>query len=131
MNKQKLTLGRALAILKNNGSPEAVQSTISSQEAKLFQSLRDRRESLLAAPEEVERVLQSIPPHCCREEQPRLHENTDFFVAYVLIEPRNGRNDNHYLRLMKHLNDCYRCFEEYSAILRDYYNQSQLTASHP
>lgn len=64
-----------------------------------------------------------LPITSCSSNESVLDENDRFFVGHTLIEqdPKNIRHD----RLMKHLNNCYECFQVYSQFYKDYYQAYQ------
>ncbi|MBN1482558.1 hypothetical protein EH223_10970 [candidate division KSB1 bacterium] len=45
-------------------------------------------------------------------------ENDRFFITHLLIEPLHKTD---YRLLIKHLNDCYACFQIYSQFFKDYH----------
>ena len=55
----------------------------------------------------------------CSINQPFLENNEDFFIALF----SDTKHDDACIRLYKHMNDCYPCFEIFSQVLRDYYRQ--------
>ncbi len=59
-----------------------------------------------------------LPITSCSTKESILEDNDRFFVDHTLIEPlqKNIRHD----RLVKHLNNCYECFQIYSQFYKDY-----------
>lgn len=126
MSAHDLTLGQTLALLKGEFDGEQIEiDQLSSSNKHELQTLRDRMNVLMRSPKDAGRILQTITDTCCHSEKPQLAENADFFIAHVIVYPKASIMSNHCERLSKHLNDCFRCFEEYSKVMRDYYHQSQ------
>ncbi len=48
-----------------------------------------------------------------------LHDNDRFFIGHTLIKP--SRHNAEHDRLVKHLNNCFSCFQVYSQFYKDYY----------
>lgn len=111
-------LGSALALLKadNNNIP-----ALNGRPAnKNVTDLRMRFIALHSAGKEA-RLFNNIPEGMCYGGKPFLAENTDFFLALFLNESEHAACS----KLIKHLNDCYACFEIFTAIVRDYYRKYQ------
>ena len=69
------------------------------------------------------RIAMEIPVSRCKVSQPFLQNADDFFITHLVLEP-NGHRE-YYSSLIKHLNDCYACFEIYSQVFKDYYHALQ------
>ena len=67
----------------------------------------------------------AVPDRSCLVDRPFLEGNIDFFLLYLGIAPivRSGCIDC--ARLMKHLNDCCRCFDVYCGTLREYFFEKE------
>jgi hypothetical protein len=123
-----LTLGEALAILAierrvANGNHGHVPP-LSAPGENYLQALRERAQAL-SLPENFEVVFNALPVHRCETEKTFLAENEDFFLAYFLASSNPANGGNACLKLLKHLNDCFECFEEFSAVLQNYYHKFQ------
>ena len=68
--------------------------------------------------------IDSIPTGCCLSASPFLKENGAFFISHILLDnPLPEQNKDK--PFIKHLNDCFWCFQIYSTVFRDYYWQRQ------
>ena len=67
----------------------------------------------------------AVPDRSCLVDRPFLEGNIDFFLLYLGIASiaRSGCIDC--ARLMKHLNDCYRCFDVYCSTLQEYFIEKE------
>lgn len=83
-------------------------------------ALRERREQLHTDPTSLAKLFQAFSDEACEEECPLLAGHTDFFLFYTLIAPQRQGSAEECLRLFRHLNGCYLCFEEYGPILQEY-----------
>ena len=121
MNVASLRLGQAMAILEAELQNKKAQESYSIDEGYL-KDLRHRTEALASDSNAIQNLIQSIPLHTCFSEQPFLAENVDFFLVYFFVLPT--KQDITFIceRLWKHLNDCYRCFQAYAEVMRDYCN---------
>lgn len=126
MTKTQLTLGMALAHIDAEIKSETIcnRSGLSETDANYLQSLRQRRESILSL-DCTEKIFNALPKYCCQTELPHLAENIDLFIARFLIYPEEVHKSKLCKKLSKHLNDCFRCFEEFCQVLRDYYHTTQ------
>ena len=118
---QKLTLGKALAYLNAGRIAEKQLSALSKE---YLQRLSERWKSIVSS-EDVDSILKSVPENCCHSEKPHLADNEDFFLARILVSPVAGDSSKNCLRLMSHLNECFRCFEEFCWVFGEYYHKSQ------
>jgi hypothetical protein len=64
-----------------------------------------------------------FPSTSCSAKESILMNNDRFFIGHTLIEPfqKNVKHD----RLVKHLNNCYACFQVYSQFYKDYFQADQ------
>jgi hypothetical protein len=132
MSVQKLPLGKALAYLKAERArgKTCYGEELSATEKSHLQFLRERVQAM-SSPDDVNRVLQALPERCCQTEIPFLAGNEDFFLARFLCHSQDGNGSDDCERLFKHLNDCFRCFEEFSLVMLEYYHQSQGLSQNP
>ena len=66
-----------------------------------------------------------IPSQPCMQEKHFLKENRDFFVHHFFFYEKDKNHMHTRKKLMKHLNNCYWCFCEYSDIFKDYFRMWQ------
>lgn len=120
-NVQDFTVGKALALLAGHLKGKELQSqSFSSAYTDFFQILQGRMKALLKEPETVRQILSDFPDECCESENSALADNIDFFVAHLVVGPHSGINSKHCVRLSSHLNNCFRCFETYCDVTRDF-----------
>ena len=64
-----------------------------------------------------------FPSTSCSTKESMLLNNDRFFISHTLIEPsqKNVKHD----RLVKHLNNCFSCFQVYSQFYKDYFQAHQ------
>ena len=67
----------------------------------------------------------SIPTACCLSTSPFLQENDAFFISHLLLNNPLPEHDKKNKPFIKHLNDCYWCFQIYSKVFRDYFWERQ------
>lgn len=60
-----------------------------------------------------------IPSTSCSSKESVLLHNDRFFIGHTLINPALSKKKHD--KLIKHLNDCFACFEIYSQFYKDYY----------
>ncbi|NIV95796.1 hypothetical protein GWN42_24130 [candidate division KSB1 bacterium] len=120
MNERKLSLGSALAFIKKEDDGTASENRISPAHETYLQPLRERHKFLTDSPQEVERIWKSIHKKGCHREKTFLAENGDFFIVFLLLGIHAEQEENHCKRLSEHLNNCYRCFEEYADVMLDF-----------
>jgi hypothetical protein len=61
-----------------------------------------------------------IPNGSCYIDKPFLENNIEFFLRYLKIANISNSGYIDCNRFIKHLNDCYRCFDIYCDIMREY-----------
>lgn len=66
-------------------------------------------------------ILDGIPEHPCHTESHFLEGNDDFFIASILKSSQD--EGMHCQRLIRHLNDCFLCFETYGEVMSDFLNE--------
>ena len=120
-------LGRALARLvrQNEGGAPAYR-LVSAGQKRTMQMLRDRLRER-AQLKETDRPVPIIPGKECAQEGAYLEGNVDFFLDHLM-----SRNLHTVCpKLIKHINDCYRCFEIYAGVMRGFTLEPQVEASNP
>ncbi len=118
MRTQKVSLGWALAHLQ---AEKKVQSAQVSEADKDYLHKILKRYYLMKDNGRLHEALEELPTHTCSLDHPFLQNNEDFFIALF----SDTKHDEACIRLYKHMNDCYRCFEIFSQILRDYYHHGE------
>ncbi|MFQ5640335.1 MAG: hypothetical protein ACE5IR_20340 [bacterium] len=121
---QEMTLGAALAIIRNEREVSSVSGKASKKDQELLRRLRERRDFFNRNPEERKRQLNSLTKKCCGDRESGLSRNNDYFVAQLLTSSKATDKQNCDL-LAVHLNNCYKCFIIYSDVLRDFYHYTQ------
>ncbi len=112
-------LGWALAHLQAERTTTSSQLTPSEQD--YLEHMKDRFK-LLNGNGKMVSLLENLPDRTCLINQPFLADNEDFFIALF----SDTKHDEACIRLYKHMNDCYPCFEIFSQVLRDYYRQGEV-----
>lgn len=69
-------------------------------------------------------LFKNIPSSSCSGKSPFLLDNVDFYVAFLLVGIDEDNNEYH-AKIVKHLNDCFWCFELFTDVLRDFFHASQ------
>lgn len=109
-------LGRALAVLAFEGKRKAGEGgAVFPERDETVNMLRERLRKLEASGTEG-RGVQGLPEKECAQDAAFMEENADFFLDYLM---GGGRRDA-CPGLVRHINDCYRCFEIYSDVMRGY-----------
>ena len=68
-------------------------------------------------------IVSAIPRGECHKEDCFLNARWDFFVLYLVNNFKDSHDGGMCERLMIHLNDCFRCMERFSEVIRDYHRQ--------
>lgn len=124
-NGRQMGLGAALAYIKLNKYPNKIKGKeLSDQDIKYIQSLRTRYEYLLTRGS-VEKVFQSIPKYSCESTSQYLAGNVDFFISYVLLSDEQELLEKFSTSILKHLNDCFWCFDYFTDVMREFYQTTQ------
>lgn len=119
MTNNTVTLGKCVAYLSfaidsNRDMSGMLPDCRDSQE--MYDTVKSIYDDLIAMKKKHERT--PIPAVRCSS-TPFLKENARFFVAHSLVEPRQKTVENQ--DLIKHLNNCYFCFQIYSQFYKDFY----------
>ncbi len=109
-------LGRALAVLAFGEKRKAGDGgAVSAGRDETVGMLRERLRELEASGTEG-RSVSGLPDKGCAQDPVFMEENADFFLDYLM-----GSGPRHACPgLIRHINDCYRCFEIYSDVMRGY-----------
>lgn len=108
-----ISLGNALALLRQHNDINALAEVrqVAHNELKFVRDLHTR---LNSAHVSANGFL--IPTQPCLLENPFLADNHDFFLNLFIVNPP----DFPCQQLMRHLNDCYSCFEFFTQVMRDF-----------
>ncbi|MCK6623122.1 MAG: hypothetical protein HUU32_16090 [Calditrichaceae bacterium] len=118
-------LGRILACLQirrtlsNTPGTTAGKIQLSGAEQKLLEFADHRLEEIAAAPGFLAR-LEQLTKYRCQTGKSCLKDNLDFFLALLFL--KTDGDSNVCECLFTHLNACYHCFEEFSEVMRYYFN---------
>ena len=124
MSELRFFFAEALAILEfEHTSGQSAQIDLSVENTERLKKLREHVNNFQSSG--LDSILQKCPTGPCQTESPFLQENEDFFIALVMFKIRGEQNGKHCNPLIEHLNDCFRCFEVYSEVMRQYYSNSQ------
>jgi|GEM_PF-2203424 len=118
----ELTLGQALAYLEIElmGRKAQPAEPFAPSENIFLQNLRSRLQNMQHSHAEL-LLSTDVPKHECHSATPYLADNSDFFLAHILIRKGNSGPEPPF----KHLNDCFNCFEIYCQVMQDYYHTCQ------
>lgn len=117
-------LGKALAFIKNIHELDIEKLEGLSPAQKNYITQLHHRFVELSTSDMRNEILETIPQHACLSDKPFLKDNKDFFISYLLLGPADEYEEIHQ-DLLKHLNDCYWCFETFTQVLRDYFHSSR------
>jgi hypothetical protein len=114
-------LGKSLAIIgnrENKSSPDLLSDGKSNQK-NVVENI-EKRLKIINSSKSSMFININIPNESCLIENPFMENNIDFFLLYlgIAICPNNKCIDCN--KLIKHLNDCYRCFDLYCNTIREY-----------
>lgn len=114
-------LGKCLAIIgsKGNKSNPILKYDGGSNQKSVEQFIEKRFNDITSSKYDMLLNI-NIPDGSCFVDRPFLENNIDFFLLYlgIVCSPNNGTIDCS--RLMKHLNDCYRCFDVYCNTIQEF-----------
>jgi hypothetical protein len=124
--QQDISIGHALAYLSHEICVGTKRDwpELNDKAHDYIQALRDRWEEI-RTDQGSQAILASLPKTSCQTEETYLDNNEDFFVARLLVCGEDEPGSDFCVRLFGHLNDCYRCFEGFCQVLRDYYQKDQ------
>ncbi len=125
MNKENwhLELGQALAVLKAKRGVEAAREVLSlSPSQENYINELSQAFKRLHTKATISALFADIPLHMCRVNQSLIRDNVELVLAIFLCEIP-GKDCP---RLLKHLNSCFHCEEEFAEVLREYHKQLQL-----
>ena len=122
----KYTLGQILAYLYTERSDKNPDHTfkLSTEETEQLDSMRQRFEKISFG-ENFFNILTCLPNNQCNGEIAHLQSNEDVFFAILSLGLKNGDCSKDCKQLFNHLNSCFRCFEIFSDVMRDFYFKSQ------
>jgi hypothetical protein len=109
-------LGRALARLVLETKHDALNDgSAASGQGEMMRTLRERLSGLKASGTGG-RGVSGLPEKECAQHGAYMEGNVDFFLDHLLSRNR----ENACPGLIRHINDCYRCFEIYAGVMRGY-----------
>lgn len=112
-------IGRALAVIEVEAESNHTVASLPSSLVEYVQHLKQVREELLDDGRAAQ-ILTDIPIPCCQNKKALLDGNERYFVARFAIE-RDDTDDSKPCRsLATHLNNCYRCFNSFTDVLRHF-----------
>ena len=124
MNGKEMGIGAALAYIKSTKDAKEINGKrISEQDFEYIRSLRNRFDYLAARGNE-EKIFQSIPENRCECTNQFLSGNVDFFLSFVLLDD-DLKLEKFSPRFIKHLNNCFWCFDIFTNVMREYYYTTQ------
>jgi len=126
MKTDELSIGQALAYAIADIQDIRMENLkINSKSKDYLNKIKERYLILKNSPKELENIIDIVPRTCCPSDIPFLKNNSDFFIAFLLLCENNKKNLNTSPHFIKHLNDCYWCFKSYNKFIRDFYYTSQ------
>jgi hypothetical protein len=114
-------LGKSLAIIanrQNNSSPDLIYDEKSNQ--KNVVEIIEKRLKIINSSKSSIFININIPKESCFIEGPFIENNIDFYLLYLGIAKSQKNKYIDCNKLIKHLNDCYRCFDAYCNTIREY-----------
>lgn len=118
----KTTFGHFLAYCLSQKSMDELTSIFHFSASERREMERFRQQAIeINASGGSATILNMIPTHECHCEHSFLQNNEGFFFALVFDNKNAAEFESRCLRLTRHLNDCYRCFEIFHHTMRDYY----------
>lgn len=67
--------------------------------------------------------IDKLPNLACTQENCFLKDNVDFYISYLFLYKNSMPDQKQTDRLLKHLNNCYWCFLDYSQVIKRYFHQ--------
>ncbi len=123
---QRLTLGKALAYIETEMMAKIPQNAppLAPSDNLLLQNLKNRLQNIEHS-HSVLHIVSDVPKHQCSWATPYLADNSDFFLAHLIVRNANCWHGLNLEQQFKHLNKCFNCFEIYCQVLQDYYHTCQ------
>lgn len=121
MDNRQIKLGKALAHLRL--VDEFADDTDFIQkfdDKEKLANFRNRLNDLISSPER-NLIIKKLDYNECSFEAPFLRDNSDLFLLLLFYQDIPELCTN----LGKHLNDCYHCFQIFSQVMQDYYQEYQ------
>jgi len=115
-------LGQLLAYLDHEratGVPY-LPSILADHEADGLAELRNRMIDLQQHNKSAD-IFAGIPDSMCHGETNFLSGHIDFYLEFLAFGSQKKNSQGHCERVFSHLNSCYRCFEDFSQVMRNYY----------
>ena len=118
-------LGSVLAELKiHRREPDSIKvkrdvvRSLSQTEKEILKIAIKRLETLATSPGKLW-LSEHLVEYRCQTDKPFLQGNLDFFL--LLLFGRSDVQGRQCQQIFRHLNFCYRCFEDFSEVMRYYY----------
>lgn len=120
------TLGRTLAYLEFEEKKEAFLEDfiLAEHELECLAMLKEHLNRIKQR-KNISDFIPAIPENSCNSELNFLHENPDFFLTLLFFQNKMKNINDRCERISNHLNSCYRCFEDFSQVMRNYYYKHQ------
>ncbi|MFZ5516558.1 MAG: hypothetical protein ACOY90_07950 [Candidatus Zhuqueibacterota bacterium] len=115
-------LGQILAYLeyeRTNGAPNH-PSILADHEADGLAQVRNRMLELQQRDYAAD-IFAEIPDTMCNGETNFLGGHIDFYLEFLAFGSPKKNAQGNCERIFSHLNTCYRCFEDFSQVMRNYY----------
>ncbi len=123
MHKQDFAIGQALAYLKYNSYSKSDEdaANIPEEQRLMITMLRERINALNTHQNAAAHLKMRIPENQCDSDNLFIKNNHDLLLALFF-----DHNREHYCaQLGLHLNNCFRCFEYFSDVIRGYYHATK------
>lgn len=121
MDQEHINLGKSLAHLRLVDEFAEDTDFISKFEDKTELSQYRNRLNYLSASPDRNLIIEKLDQNECSFEAPFLKDNSDLFLLLLFQKEIPQLCTN----LGKHLNDCYQCFQIFSQVMQDYYQEYQ------
>ena len=121
MDHEHIKLGKSLAHLRLvDEFPEDIDFIRKFEDETALSQFRNRLKDLSGSPDRNYIIEKLDQTECCFE-APFLKDNSDLFLLLLFQKEIPALCTN----LGKHLNDCYQCFQIFSQVMQDYYQEYQ------
>lgn len=121
-----MSIGQVLAVILYEIQNKNINHLkLNEEDKEFFYKIKNRYHELNNQPGMPEKIINTVPRAGCSADKPFLKNNTEFFIAYIILSDNNQKNLNTTPHLIQHLNDCYWCFESYNNFIRDFYYATQ------
>jgi len=109
-------LGTTLALLKKH-----IDHNIEiNWESEQGTHVKELQEFYFTLKNQINDLHYNVPKYQCPSTATFLKDNTDFFIKYLILNDQSSQLTEEVQHVIKHINDCYWCFLEYSKIMKQY-----------